>query len=154
MEIERKFLVKGNEYKAAGESVIIRQGYLSASSNRTVRVRRYGERAFLTVKGETISCCREEFEYPIPAEDADKMLDCLCLKPIIEKIRYTILCKGYTWVVDEFLGQNQGLVVAEIELEKEDQPFEKPEWIGEEVTYDCRYYNSNLISNPYCCWQT
>lgn len=153
MEIEKKFLVKNEQYKSTADSALFRQGYLCTEASRTVRVRSYNGRGFLTIKGETQSCSREEYEYDIPVQDAERMLDTLCKQPIIDKVRYFHTYKGYKWVVDEFLGINAGLVVAEIELENEQQTFEKPEWIGNEITADSRYFNSNLVNNPYKDWK-
>jgi len=152
IEIERKFLVKNNQYKTSADSALFRQGYLSIKTERTVRVRSYNGKGFLTIKGKTKSFSREEYEYDIPVQDAERMLDNLCIQPIIEKVRYFITYEGCKWVVDEFLGENIGLVVAEIELESEQQTFEKPEWIGNDVTSDSRYFNSNLVNNPYKEW--
>ncbi|ACL76437.1 CYTH domain-containing protein [Ruminiclostridium cellulolyticum] len=152
IEIEKKFLVKSNEYKAFAKPVLFRQGYLSTSFERTVRVRRYDDKGFITIKGKTNNCSRLEYEYCIPIEDADNMLYNLCVQPIIEKIRYFLVYKGYEWIVDEFLGVNEGLVVAEIELKDEKECFGKPDWLGSEITSDTRYYNSNLVNNPYKTW--
>ena len=150
-EIERKFLVTGDDWRS-GECSSYRQGYLSIDKLRTVRVRVSGETARLTVKGITENATRAEFEYPIPATDATFMLAALCLKPLIEKRRYRIEYNGMTWEADEFLGANAGLVVAEIELEAAQQPFEKPLWVGEEVTADPRYFNANLVVKPHSRW--
>ena len=152
VEIERKFLVLGEAWKTLGKPVLLRQGYLSSAAERVVRVRIEDDKAMLTIKGRTTGATRGEWEYPIPLEDASAFLDNLCEKPIIEKYRYRIGYRGFTWEVDEFLGDNAGLVVAEIELEREDQSFEKPDWAGDEVTHDARYYNANLIRNPYRSW--
>lgn len=152
VEIERKFLVRDERWKALGEGVLLRQGYLSANPDRIVRVRIEGESAMLTIKGRSVGATRGEWEYPIPLADAKVFLDSLCERPIIEKKRYRIPYEGMTWEVDEFLGDNAGLVVAEIELESEDQAFARPEWIGEEVTQDARYFNSSLLRNPYSSW--
>lgn len=151
-EIERKFLVKGTDFKDLGNWTLYRQGYLSTDENAVVRVRVSGQKAYITVKGMNIGASRDEFEYEIPLSEANQMIEFLCKKPIIEKNRYVINYKGSIWEVDEFLGKNSGLVVAEIELESESDKFEKPEWIGEEVTGDQRYYNSNLISSPFIEW--
>ena len=152
VEIERKFLVRGDAWKALGKPVLLRQGYLSSAPERIVRVRIEGESAMLTIKGRTTGATRGEWEYPIPLADAAVFLDQLCERPIIEKFRYRIEYQEFTWEVDEFLGENAGLTVAEIELESEDQQFARPDWVGDEVTHDSRYYNANLISNPYCRW--
>ncbi|WP_036301968.1 CYTH domain-containing protein [Methylotenera sp. L2L1] len=150
LEIERKFLVIGNEWQLAA-GVKFSQGYLNRDKNRTVRVRVAGEQGFLTIKGATHGATRTEFEYEIPLADAESLLD-LCERPIIQKIRRICDYKGFKWEVDEFQGENSGLVVAEIELQSETQSFEKPSWIGKEVTDDPRYYNSNLAQHPYTTW--
>jgi len=150
-EIERKFLVTGDAWRQ-GASSNYRQGYLSIAKERTVRVRLAGDAARLTVKGITENATRAEYEYPIPVADAEAMLDNLCLRPLIEKRRYLVEYHGMTWEVDEFLGDNAGLVVAEIELEHPQQAFDKPDWIGAEVTDDPRYYNANLVEEPYSRW--
>jgi CYTH domain-containing protein len=125
---------------------------LALDKERTVRVRLAGDEAFLTIKGVTTNASRAEYEYPIPRADARSMLDALCLRPLIEKRRYRVPYHGFTWEVDEFLGDNVGLVVAEIELENPDQPFDSPSWIGDEITGDPRFYNANLVTNPFNRW--
>ncbi|MGD2112771.1 MAG: CYTH domain-containing protein [Gammaproteobacteria bacterium] len=152
-EIERKFLVTGDGWRA-GTGTHYRQGYLSVAKERTVRVRIEGDAARLTIKGITENATRDEFEYPIPVPDARAMLDSLCLRPLIEKHRYRLEYHGLTWEIDEFLGDNAGLIVAEIELEHPQQPFDRPPWIGTEVTEDPRYYNANLVDRPYRVWDT
>jgi len=132
---------------AKGE--IYRQGYLSRTKERVVRVRTVGERGFLTIKGLATGASRIEYEYEIPFIEAISMLETLCEKPFIEKKRYEIEFHGLVWEVDEFLEENQGLVIAEVELETEDQYYEKPVWVGEEVTGDPRYFNSNLVKHPF-----
>jgi CYTH domain-containing protein len=151
-EIERKFLVVGDEWRSGAAGKPFRQGYLSTVKERTVRVRVTGDEALLTVKGITIGASRTEFEYPIPVDDATRMLDELCERPIISKTRFIVEHEGHIWEIDEFAGVNQGLVVAEIELARENEPFELPAWAGEEVTDDPRYFNANLISHPYTEW--
>jgi CYTH domain-containing protein len=151
-EIERKFLVKNEDFKKRAEGVMYRQGYLNSVKERAVRVRTVGDRAFLTVKGITVGATRAEYEYEIPFADCNAMLDDLAEKPIIEKKRYKIPMGKFTWEIDEFFGANQGLTVAEIELESEDESFDKPDWVGGEVTGDPKYFNSNLIKNPYSKW--
>ncbi|MBL6945022.1 MAG: CYTH domain-containing protein [Rhodospirillales bacterium] len=151
-EIERKFLVVGDAWRALAKGTVYRQGYLSTVKERTVRVRTIDEAAFLTIKGITVGMTRAEYEYEIPTADATEMLDDLCEKPIIEKTRYKIPFEGFVWEVDEFSGVNQGLIVAEIELADESQAFTKPDWIGEEVSGDPRYFNANLIAHPYSDW--
>ena len=150
-EIERKFLVQGKPWRdGAGTRVI--QGYLNRDKHRTVRVRLKGDEAFITIKSVTQGATRAEFEYDIPLSDAEQLLK-LCDGPIVEKNRYVIEHEGATWEVDEFLGDNAGLVVAEIELKSEDQSFSRPSWLGKEVTDDRRYYNSNLATQPYRQWR-
>ncbi|MCK5686424.1 CYTH domain-containing protein [bacterium] len=151
-EIERKFLLTNDAWRELGEGVRYRQGYLNSIKERTVRVRTINEKGFLTIKGITIGATRVEYEYEIPKDECTAMLDALAEKPIIDKSRYKVGYEGFTWEIDEFFGENQGLIVAEIELESEDQKFDKPEWIGEEVTGDPRYFNSNLIKHPYTKW--
>jgi len=152
VEIERKFLVQGDAWKTLGEPVFFRQGYLSSQKERTVRVRIEGDRAVITIKGKSVGAVRGEWEYPIPVPDAAELLDGLCEQPLIEKYRRKIAIGAQVWEVDEFLGANAGLVVAEIELGAEDEAFDMPGWVGFEVTDDARYYNSNLIKHPYCNW--
>jgi CYTH domain-containing protein len=152
-EIEKKFLVTSADWKRGAAGQRYRQGYLSIDPKRTVRIRLVGEQGMLTIKGERIGDTAPEFEYPIPVADARRLLDTLCLRPIIEKTRYTIEHEGHTWEVDEFHGDNEGLVIAEIELEAEGEPFERPEWIGKEVTKEFRYSNSNLVERPYTKWK-
>ncbi|MGE4421480.1 MAG: CYTH domain-containing protein [Pseudodesulfovibrio sp.] len=151
-EIERKFLLVGDDWRALAKGTHYRQGYLNSAKERTVRVRTIDDKGFLTIKGITTGATRVEYEYEIPHAECTEMLDNLAEKPIIEKARYKIEFGGFIWEVDEFFGVNQGLVVAEIELKSEDQAFEKPVWVGEEVTGDPRYFNSNLVANPYTTW--
>jgi CYTH domain-containing protein len=151
-EIERKFLLKNDSWRSLVQGKKCRQGYLNRVEERVVRVRTIDDKGFLTIKGITRGAVRAEFEYDIPIAEAEAMLDHLCEKPLIVKKRYKIKFGGLIWDVDEFLGENQGLIVAEVELESEDQPFEKPSWIGEEVTGDPKYYNSNLTQYPYTRW--
>lgn len=156
-EIERKFLVHSTAWRSAADAgTRIWQGYLNRDKHRTVRVRVAGEKAFLTIKGLTQGATRAEFEYEIPLADATA-LRALCDGPIIDKIRYCIPAEsgglgGLVWEVDEFLGDNQGLVVAEIELASETQTVPQPDWLGLEVTNDARYYNTNLAAVPYRLW--
>ncbi|NLF96631.1 MAG: CYTH domain-containing protein [Candidatus Riflebacteria bacterium] len=152
-EIERKYLVRSTEWKNLAKGTSYRQGYLSTVKERTVRVRTIDDKGFLTIKGITVGASRAEYEYEIPAADANAMLSNLCEKPLIEKNRYKIAHAGLTWEVDEFFGDNDGLIVAEVELTSEDQKIELPAWIGEEVTSDPRYFNSNLTKNPYKNWK-
>ena len=152
VEIEKKFLVKNNSWRR-GEGIHIRQGYLLNKEDGIVRIRVAGNKAFLSVKGATLGISRLEFEYGIPVDDAKEILNELCEKPIIEKIRYKLLTGNIKWEIDEFLKENAGLVVAEIELVNENQEFPKPDWLGEEVSSDIRYLNGNLVKNPYCNWK-
>jgi adenylate cyclase len=151
-EIERKFLLKSDTWRSLARGTRYRQGYLNSTKECTVRVRSTGGGGFLTVKGPSKGATRIEYEYDIPASDAAAMLDDFCEKPIIEKIRHKIDFAGFVWEVDEFFGENTGLILAEVELESEDQCFEKPEWVGDEVTDDPRYYNANLVTHPYTKW--
>src|SRR5688572_29551461 len=150
-EIERKFLVQGMAWRQ-GAGVRYSQGYLNREKERTVRIRIAGDRAFITIKSVPRGAVRSEFEYEIPVTDAEQLLK-LSDGPIIEKNRYVIVHDGSTWEVDEFLGDNAGLVLAEIELTSEDQIFSRPPWLGREVTHDSRYFNSSLASDPYPKWR-
>jgi adenylate cyclase len=152
VEIERKFLLAGDAWRALGEPVLLRQGYLCSDPERVVRVRTEGAQGSLTIKGRSVGATRGEWEYPIPLDEANELLERLCQQPLVEKYRRRIAFAGHTWEVDEFLGANQGLMFAEIELDSEDQQFDKPDWIGAEVTADPRYYNSNLIRHPFTSW--
>ncbi len=152
IEIERKFLVKGDAWRSRAEGTAYRQGYLNSVRERTVRVRTVDEKAFLTIKGPAAGSTRSEYEYEIPLADDRAMLDVLVEKPIIEKTRYRVPFGGFIWKIDEFFGENAGLIVAEVELHSEGQAFSKPEWVDEEVTADSRYFNANLIHHPYCRW--
>lgn len=153
-EIERKFLVTGDSWrKEAGSGISCRQGYISAGpSPVTVRVRLLGEQGFLTIKGPTQGISRPEMEYEIPAADAEYMLAHLCAGGLVSKVRYILIRNGLRWEIDEFSGANQGLIVAEVELEREDQTFEKPAWLGEEVSLDRRYTNAALARHPFTQW--
>jgi CYTH domain-containing protein len=150
VEIERKFLVTGDTWRH-GKGIRLCQGYLNREKERTVRVRLAGERAYLTVKGPTNNVTRAEYEYEIPFEHAVEMLR-LCDGRIIEKNRYTVNYSGLRWEIDEFCGENRGLILAEVELQSPDQVFEHPHWLGQEVTHDPRYFNSNLSTFPYSTW--
>ncbi len=151
-EIEKKFLLKNENWRNLAQGKKYCQGYLSTEKGRTVRVRIIGERGFLTVKGPNEGETRLEFEYEIPVSEANEILEKLCHKPLIQKTRYKIPFEGFTWEVDEFEGENKGLVFAEIELQHEGETFAVPEWIDREVTDDPRYYNANLVTNPFCKW--
>jgi adenylate cyclase len=152
-EIERKFLVKGDAWRALAKGTTYRQGYLNSAKERTVRVRTAEDKAFLTIKGLTLGATRAEYEYAIPFDEGKAMLDALAEKPLIEKKRYKIPAGDLTWEIDEFLGDNAGLIVAEVELKSEDQAFDRPAWLGDEVTGDTRYYNANLIKKPFTRWR-
>ncbi len=151
-EIERKFLVKDDTWRESAKRTYYKQGYLSRHAERTVRIRIAEENAYITIKGKTHGATRAEFEYPIPVAEAQLMLDSLCEKPLIEKYRYVLAYEGFTWEIDVFLGDNEGLTVAEIELPTEETSFALPAWVGKEVTTDARYYNSNLSQNPFKQW--
>jgi CYTH domain-containing protein len=151
-EIERKFLVISEDWRKGATGTPYRQGFLSTEPERTVRARVAGNRGWITIKGKTEGARRAEFEYEIPVADAQRILDTLCKRPLIEKVRYCVPDGGHVWEIDVFEGQNAGLVIAEIELEDEDESFEKPAWIGDEVTRDPRYFNSNLVAHPYKAW--
>jgi len=154
IEIERKFLVKKDKWAQVvkTERSLFRQGYILSDSQKTVRVRLTDTGAFLTIKGQTVGVARPEFEYNIPMEDAQHMLDNFCISEL-SKIRYFVPHEGHTWEVDEFLGHNEGLIVAEIELASEDELFSIPDWIDMEVTSEKKYTNSNLSVNPYKNWK-
>ena len=157
VEIERKFRVKNDAWRldAHGQRIAgvpFRQGYLPTQDETTVRVRLEGAVAKLTIKGKTQGMSRLEFEYTIPVSDAEQMLNELCEKPLIEKVRYCRSEQGYIWEIDEFAGDNQGLIVAEVELESEDEQPPLPDWAGEEVTGDARYFNAALVRHPFKDW--
>lgn len=154
LEIERKFLVKNDGWrKASGPGVVIRQGYL-ASGEPSVRVRIKGERGYLTVKAEKAWATRHEYDYEIPRADAAAMLGTLCTKPALEKTRYEVSVNAKRWEIDVFSGANAGLIVAEIELERADEPLHLPEWAGPEVTNDPRFFNVALYARPFSTWGT
>lgn len=151
-EIERKFLVKTSLFPASSHTVIMRQGYLSVDPERVVRVRVEREKAWLTIKGRMAGITRPEWEYDIPVSEALEMLKLSIYAPI-EKIRHRVQVGNHLWEVDEFLGSNAGLWLAEIELDDESEPFDTPAWLGMEVTNDRRYYNSQLSQNPWSQWK-
>lgn len=153
MERERKFLVRDDSWRReAVETLLLRQGYLSTEPGCAVRVRLGGEKAWLTIKGERVGGAAPEFEYPIPVPDAVAMLETLAKRPIIEKKRHMVPHEGFVWEVDEFFGDNAGLVIAEIELAPEDQAVPLPAWAGEEVTGDPKYYNASLVARSFKDW--
>lgn len=152
VEIERKFLVRGEDWRQDSVALFCRQGYLLSTIACTIRVRVAGNQSFLTIKGQTIGLARPEYEYALPLADAQAMLDKLCARPLVEKIRHTLTYAGTTWEIDEFLNENHGLIVAEVELATADQPIELPPWIGPEVSHDPRYLNVNLAKHPFSLW--
>lgn len=154
LEIERKFLLNSDAWRSqVQQSQLLRQGYLNREARCSVRVRSDGERGWLNIKSVTIGAQRSEFEYEIPLADANQLLDELCHKPLIEKSRHFIQQGAHLWEIDEFAGDNAGLIVAEIELDHAEESFEKPAWLGEEVTHDVRYYNTSLSRSPYKDWR-
>jgi adenylate cyclase len=151
-EIERKFLTTSDAWREnVNEAISIKQGYLNGNPDRTVRVRVAGEKGWLTVKGRNVGVTRPEYEYEIPVGEALEMIR-LCEQPVIEKTRYLVVAYGKTWEVDVFCGENEGLTVAEIELETEEEAFTLPDWVGEEVSADPRYYNVSLMRRPFGGW--
>ena len=152
-EIERKYLIKPEKWQAlekpAGDHY--RQGYLLTDPQKTIRVRVTDTKAFFTIKDLSVGATRAEYEYEIPVQEAKELLDKFAVSEL-SKIRYKILYKGKLWEIDEFLGDNEGLIVAEIELQNESETFDTPEWVDREVTEDAKYYNSNLTMYPYCKW--
>jgi adenylate cyclase len=152
-EIERKFLVADERWRAGvTRSIPMEQGYLLASGECSVRVRIEGDEARLNIKSATLGIERDEFDYPIPRADAELMLARLCGRRTLRKRRHLVPHCGHVWEVDEFEGANRGLVVAEVELERADEPFAPPAWLGAEVSHDRRYYNVCLVEHPYCEW--
>ena len=155
LEVEHKFLLLNDSWRDhIDHSVHYKQGYLSSSPLSSVRVRISDTHAWLNIKSATIGTHRQEFEYEIPLNDANTILDDLCHKPLIEKMRHFVHHKGHIWEIDEFMGDNAGLIVAEVELSQIGESFEKPAWVSIEVTDDLRYYNNNLSKNPYKNWNT
>lgn len=151
-EIERKFLVINDSWRPGASGILLRQGYLSTDPVRTVRVRLAGDLGFLTIKGLTRGITRAEFEYPIPPAEAAVLLDTLCLRPLIEKTRYRVEHGGHLWEIDEFAGDNAGLLLAEVELANAEEQILLPPWVGAEVSDDPRYFNANLILQPFLGW--
>ena len=153
LEIERKFLVNKELWKRvkkpAGEYIL--QGYLIANVDKTIRVRVIGKKAFMTIKGKTENITRQEYEFKIPVNIASELIKNYA-EPVIEKLRYKIKYRGKTWEIDEFMSDNAGLIMAEVELIQENERIELPQWIDKEVSDDARYYNSNLSKNPYKNW--
>jgi len=152
VEIERKFKVVSDGWRAGVRaSTLLRQGYLANTSRASIRVRIAGEQAWISVKAMTPGRARAEYEFGVPPADASEMLS-LCEGPLIEKWRHVVMHAGDFWEIDEFLGENAGLVIAELELDSEQQPFEHPAWLGAEITDDERYYNFRLAQQPYSRW--
>ncbi|MFP4251020.1 MAG: CYTH domain-containing protein [Guyparkeria sp.] len=152
-EIERKFLLASDAWRHQIErSERMVQGYLNDQGPVSVRARIAGSRAWLNIKSRTLGISRDEFEYEIPLTDAERMLDHLTTGPVIDKTRHFVTYGEHLWEIDEFHGENDGLVVAEVELESVDQPFHRPDWLGDEVSDDARYYNVSLVKNPYSQW--
>ena len=151
-EIERKFLVSSETWRQDAVGISYTQGYICREPGRTVRIRISGGTAFLTIKGAVQGISRPEFEYQIPLDDAEELL-LLCHDPVIKKRRFKVLHEGYLWEVDEFEGANSGLIVAEIELLNSEQTISLPDWLGEEVTGNVLYNNSNLTIHPYSQWR-
>ncbi len=153
LEIERKYLVDLEKLGTLENGIRIKQAYLSTNKEAVVRVRVKNDKAYLTIKGSNIGVTRLEFEYEIPLDEANEMLDKLCQKPVIDKTRYLIDYENHTWELDIFYGDNEGLVVVEVELSSEDETIILPSWVKEEVSSDARYYNSNLMKHPFKDWQ-
>lgn len=151
-EIERKFLPANDGWRGLAQGFPLCQGYLGTERGCAVRVRIAGHKACIGIKGGGGGAARLEFEYPVPLADARVMLERLARRPLIEKTRYAIPFGGRIWEVDEFAGENQGLIIIEVELESEDQTFARPDWVGPEVTGDPRYYNSSLVASPFTSW--
>jgi len=153
IEIEKKFLLRNSDWRQhADAGTLFKQGYLVGSEKSSVRVRIEGDKANINIKSATLGVRRQEFEYPIPLEDAQILLGTLCQKPLIEKTRYHVTYTGHVWEIDVFEGDNTGLVVAEIELADEEEVFARPDLLGEEVSEDPRYYNVSLVKHPFCDW--
>lgn len=153
-EIERKFLVINDNWrKQVTQRKAIKQGYFGPPNKASIRIRIDGDAANINIKSATLDIVRKEYEIPVPLSDAEEMLQHLCERPFIEKVRHLVPRDAHVWEVDEFAGDNQGLIVAEIELSSADEAFEKPDWLGEEVSHDERYYNVRLVKNPYKNWR-
>jgi adenylate cyclase len=153
VEIERKFLLNNDAWRELADTgTHFMQGYLIGSKQASVRIRIEGDKARLNIKSATLGMRRQEYEYPIPLEDAQALLADLCEQPLIDKVRYVVPFAGHHWEVDVFAGDNAGLVVAEIELQDEAESFARPSWLGAEVTADPRYYNVSLVKHPFKDW--
>ncbi|MDH5444690.1 MAG: CYTH domain-containing protein [Gammaproteobacteria bacterium] len=155
IEIERKFLLTNDSWREQADAgTEYRQAYLVGSKAASVRVRIEGDKAKLNIKSATLGITRKEYEYDIPMDEAHELLNTLCEQPVIEKTRYHVMHESHEWEIDVFKGENEGLVVAEIELETTDAEFDMPAWAGEEVSDDPRYYNVSLVKNPYKNWKS
>ncbi len=152
IEIERKFLITGSDWQQGPQPSQYRQGYIFAEEKGVVRVRIIDQKGYLAIKSAPVGLKRHEYEYEIPFSDANAMLDGLCENYIVEKMRYKLKYSDHIWEIDKFTGCNEGLIIAEIELSDENESFERPPWIGKEVTQDPKYHNSNLSKKPYCQW--
>jgi adenylate cyclase len=153
IEVERKFLLLNHSWRrSVYRSIPMRQGYLVSDESRSVRVRISGDAAQLNIKSGTLGVSRSEYEYPIPLKDAQEILDTLCRRPLVEKVRHLVRWDGHVWEIDEFAGDNAGLVVAEVELACPDEEFARPPWLGQDVSHERRYYNSCLAEHPYRDW--
>ena len=153
IEIERKFLLRDDRWRQqVVRSARMRQGYLTSDARCSVRVRVANGQGFLNLKSGTLGIQRSEYEYPIPLAEAEEILDTLCEKPLLEKTRHYLYVGEHLWEIDEFAGDNAGLIVAEVELRRPDEPFARPDWLGEDVSHDIRYYNSQLARHPYQSW--
>ncbi len=153
VEIEHKFLVRDERWRREVErSVRMRQGYLTSDAHCSVRVRVAGGQGYLNIKSGTLGIQRSEYEYPIPLAEAEEILDTLCEQPLLEKTRHFVPSGRHLWEIDEFEGDNAGLIVAEVELSRPDEPFDRPDWLGADVSRDIRYYNSQLARHPYRAW--
>jgi adenylate cyclase len=152
-EIEHKFLLRDDRWRSQVErSARLRQGYLISDARCSVRVRVAESQGFLNIKSGTLGIQRSEYEYPIPLAEAEEILDTLCAKPLLEKTRHYLKFDQHLWEIDEFSGENAGLIVAEVELSRIDEPFARPDWLGKDVSHDIRYYNSQLARHPYQTW--
>jgi adenylate cyclase len=154
VEVERKFLVRNDSWKRPSLSgTPFRQGYPFAEKHRSVRIRIEGNAAFLTLKSPLSGISRREYQYEVPLKDAEEILEAFCDLPAVEKIRYRIEHGGHSWEIDEFQGDNEGLVIAEVNLQSEDEPFDLPGWAGTEVTKDEKYLNASLYLKPFRTWE-
>jgi len=153
LEIERKFLLKNDDWRSEADAgTVFRQGYLIGAKQASVRIRIEGTKAYLNIKSMTLGVTRQEYQYPVPVPEAEEMLETLCEHPLVEKTRYRVQHGAHEWEIDVFTGANAGLIVAEVELDSEQESIELPSWVGVEVSSDPRYYNVNLVKHPYNAW--